>query len=112
MLVPRQTLVGRWGQEVWLSHSSAFRTNKPWQSRVKQPGLHCSHCSCDDFQMLWTHRFGAWPRSQPSFPDKPPLPVLYYTAGPSIQPQADTFEPATCPAPGPRNLGYIPGFYS
>lgn len=28
MLVPRQTLVGRWGQEVWLSHSSAFRTNR------------------------------------------------------------------------------------
>lgn len=28
MLVPMQTLVGRWGQEVWLSRSSAFRTDR------------------------------------------------------------------------------------
>lgn len=61
--------------------------NKPRQSRAKQPGLHCSHCSCDDFQMLQTHKFGAWPRSQPSVPDKSPVPVLYYTAGPFSQPQ-------------------------
>lgn len=66
--------------------------HRPPQSTAKQPGLHCNHCSCDGFQMLRTHRFGAWPRSQPSFPDKPPLPVLYYIAGPSIQPQADTFK--------------------
>lgn len=34
MPVPRQTLVGRWGQEVWLPHSSAFRTDRRRASQV------------------------------------------------------------------------------
>lgn len=73
MLVPRQTLVGRWGQEVWLSHSSAFRTNR---GRAESSSQVCTAVivpvmisRCCGLTGLGLGQ-GASP---PSFPDEPAL---------------------------------------